>query len=137
LRLGFVHGPAPIIAEMIKLQQFTFVCAPHPVQWAGLAALDTPIDQHVAEYRRKRDFVADELSRHYEFTKPDGSFYFFPKLPPGVSGKEFVTRAIENNLLLIPGHVFSDQDTHFRIAYAVAEAKLQQGMEVLRKIASR
>lgn len=136
LRLGYVHGPEPVIAEMIKLQQFTFVCAPHPVQWAGITALDTPIDHYVAEYRKKRDFVADELSKYYEFAKPNGSFYFFPKLPCGVSGREFVTKAIDNNLLLIPGNVFSQQDTHFRIAYAVSDEKLQQGLDVLKKIAS-
>lgn len=136
LRLGFVHGPAPIIAEMIKLQQFTFVCAPHPVQWAGITALDTPIDQYVVEYRKKRDYMFDELSKYYNIVKPNGSFYLFPELPAGVTGKEFVSKAIENNLLLIPGNVFSDQDTHFRLAYAVSDDKLQQGVEVLRKIAS-
>ena len=39
-RLGYVHGPAEVIDTMIKLQQYTFVCAPQPVQWAGAAALD-------------------------------------------------------------------------------------------------
>jgi aspartate/methionine/tyrosine aminotransferase len=39
-RLGFVHGPAEIIETMVKLQQYTFVCAPQPVQWAGAVALD-------------------------------------------------------------------------------------------------
>ncbi|MDG1808213.1 MAG: aminotransferase class I/II-fold pyridoxal phosphate-dependent enzyme [Pirellulaceae bacterium] len=136
LRLGFAHGPAPIIAEMIKLQQLTFVCAPNPVQWAGVTAIDTPIDHHVDAFRKKRDYLADELSKYYDFVKPDGSFYFFPKLPNGVSGREFLTRAIEHNMLLIPGNVFSDQDTHFRIAYAVSESKLQQGVDVLKKIAS-
>ena len=44
-RLGFVHGPAEIIDEMIKLQQYTFVCAPQPVQWAGVAALDVDMSR--------------------------------------------------------------------------------------------
>ena len=39
-RLGFAHGPRPLINEMAKLQQFTFVCAPSIVQHAGIAALD-------------------------------------------------------------------------------------------------
>ena len=39
-RLGYVHGPAEIIDTMIKLQQYTFVCAPQPVQWAGAVAMD-------------------------------------------------------------------------------------------------
>ncbi len=40
-RLGFVHGPGEVIQQMIKLQQYTFVCAPQPAQWAGITALDT------------------------------------------------------------------------------------------------
>ena len=39
-RLGFAHGPRRLIEEMIKLQQFSFVCAPSMVQHAGVAALD-------------------------------------------------------------------------------------------------
>ena len=39
-RLGYAHGPAEVIAQMIKLQQYTFVCAPQPAQWAGIVALD-------------------------------------------------------------------------------------------------
>lgn len=136
LRLGYVHGPQPIINEMIKLQQFTFVCAPHPVQWAGVTALETSIDHYVVEYRKKRDYMYDELSKYYEMVKPNGSFYLFPKLPAGVSGRELLGKAIDNNLLLIPGNVFSNQDTHFRLAYAVADEKLQQGIEVMKKIAA-
>ena len=136
LRLGYVHAPKPIINEMIKLQQFTFVCAPHPVQWAGITALETPIDHYVTEYSKKRDFMYDELSKYYEMIKPNGSFYLFPKLPNGVSGREFLQKAIAKNLLLIPGNVFSQQDTHFRLAYAVSDEKLQQGIDVLKQIAS-
>ncbi len=137
LRLGFVHGPPSIIEEMTKLQQFTFVCAPHPVQWAGITALETPIDHYVSQYRAKRDFMLDELSSHYEIVRPDGSFYLFPRLPNGLSGDKFVRRAIDNNLLLIPGSVFSMRDTHFRIAYAVSDEQLQQGTEILKRIANR
>ena len=36
-RLGFAHGPRRLIEEMIKLQQFTYVCAPSMVQYAGVA----------------------------------------------------------------------------------------------------
>ena len=39
-RLGFAHGPTRLIQEMAKLQQFSFVCAPTPLQYAGVVALD-------------------------------------------------------------------------------------------------
>ncbi len=134
-RLGFVHGPKRLIEEMTKLQQFTFVCAPSMVQHAGVAALDTDISTSVADYRRKRDWIAAELKDHFEFTRPAGAFYLFPKVPWG-SGVGFVTEAIRNNLLIIPGSVFSRRDTHFRLSYGVADATLERGIEILKRLAA-
>jgi aspartate aminotransferase/aminotransferase len=133
-RLGFVHGPAEIIDAMIKLQQYTFVCAPQPVQWAGAVALDVDVSGHVAEYKRKRDLVYAGLADRYEVVKPGGAFYIFPKSPRG-TGSEFVASAIENQLLIIPGNIFSTRDTHFRISYAAPDATLHRGLEVLRRLA--
>ncbi len=70
LRLGYAHGPGEVIQQMIKLQQFTYVCAPQPVQWAGLTACDVDVSERVAEYRRNRDFMVAELSGLYEFAPP-------------------------------------------------------------------
>lgn len=133
-RLGFVHGPKHVMQQMIKLQQFSFVCAPHPVQWAGLSALDCDISGHVDEYRRKRDYMLAELKDDYEIGAADGAFYLFVKAPWG-TGTEFVTEAIQNNLLIIPGNVFSAKDTHFRISYAQEDGMLERGVEVLKKLA--
>jgi aspartate aminotransferase/aminotransferase len=133
-RLGFVHGPAEIIDTMIKLQQYTFVCAPQPVQWAGAVAMDVDVSSHAADYKRKRDLIYEGLAGRYEVVRPGGAFYLFPKAPRG-SGSEFVTRAIENQLLIIPGNIFSGRDTHFRISYAASEGTLQRGIEVLRRLA--
>lgn len=132
-RLGYVHGPAEIIETMTKLQQYTFVCAPQPVQWAGALAMDVPMDSYVADYKRKRDLIYTGLADKYEVVKPGGAFYIFPKSPRG-SGSEFVTKAIENNVLIIPGNIFSQRDTHFRISYAASDATIQRGIEVLRKL---
>ena len=132
-RLGYVHGPEHVLAQMTKLQQFTFVCAPHPVQWAGIAAWECDISEYVAEYRSKRDMMRDALQNDYEIHGADGAFYLFVKAPWG-TGTEFVHKAIENNLLIIPGNVFSEQDTHFRISYAAEQSTLERGLEVLRKL---
>ena len=135
-RLGFCHGPETIMQQMIKLQQFSFVCAPHPVQWARLAALDFDISDLAQSYRRKRDMVVSELQDDFEIAGGGGAFYLFVRTPWG-TGTEFVTQAIKNNLLLIPGNVFSSKDTHFRISYAAEDETLERGMQVLRKLAKR
>jgi aspartate/methionine/tyrosine aminotransferase len=134
-RIGFAHGPEAIIQEMIKLQQYTFVCAPHPFQWATAAAMDADMTSQLAAYRRKRDMLLEGLADHYEVVRPGGAFYMFPKAPWGTA-TEFVNRAIEKHqLLIIPGGVFSHHDTHFRISYAADDRVIERGIEALRKLA--
>ncbi|AMV16800.1 pyridoxal phosphate-dependent aminotransferase [Planctomyces sp. SH-PL14] len=133
-RVGWCHGPEHVLQQMIKLQQFTFVCSPHPLQWAASEAWDFDVSEHVADYRRKRDLMKAELQEDFEIIGADGAFYLFLKTPWG-TGTEFVRKAIENELLIIPGNVFSSQDTHFRLSYAAPDDTLRKGAAVLRKIA--
>lgn len=133
-RLGYAHGPRRVLQEMIKLQQFTFVCAPSMVQWAGVEAWDFDVSGIVAEYRRKRDRVYQGLKDRFELEKSEGAFYLFPRAPWG-SGTKFVTEAIKHDLLIIPGNVFSRRDTHFRISYAADERTLDRGIEILNRLA--
>ena len=66
--------------------------------------------------------------------KPGGAFYAFVKAPDG-KGTEFVEKAIKNNVLIIPGNVFSEKDTHFRISYATSDEKIHEGVEILCRLA--
>jgi aspartate/methionine/tyrosine aminotransferase len=133
-RLGYAHGPKRLIEEMIKLQQFSFVCAPSMVQHAGIVAWDYDVADFVDDYRKKRDLVYDGLKDRFELVKPGGAFYLFPQVPWG-TGSEFVAEAIRNNLLIIPGNVFSRRDTHFRISYAADERTLDRGIDILNRLA--
>src|SRR3954471_23704558 len=69
-RLGYAAGPEPIVSQMTKLQQYTYVCAPSPLQYAAVAALDLNMSTHVADYRTKRDIAFDTLSKKFEVVKP-------------------------------------------------------------------
>ncbi len=60
----------------------------------------------------------------------------YPRAPWGTAS-EFVAEAIRNELLIIPGNIFSRHDTHFRISYAVSDETLERGIEVLRRLARR
>ena len=133
-RLGFCHGPRRLIEEMIKLQQFTYVCAPSMVQYAGVTAWDFDVSGYVADYRHKRDRLYEGLKNRFEVVKPGGAFYMFPRAPWG-TGTEFVAEAIRNNLLIIPGGVFSRADTHFRISYAASDESIDRGIEILNQVA--
>jgi len=122
-----------VIEQMTKIQQYTFVCAPTPFQKAAIAALNYETGDFVDAYRRKRDLLYEGLKDKFELVKPGGAFYAFVKAPGG-SGTEFVEKAIKNNVLIIPGNVFSEKDTHFRISYATSDEKIQHGVEILRSL---
>ncbi len=135
-RLGYIAASESlknVIEEMTKIQQYTFVCAPTPFQKAAIAALDYEISDFVDAYRKKRDLLYEGLKDKFELVKPGGAFYAFVKAPGG-SGSNFVEKAIKNNVLIIPGNVFSEKDTHFRISYATSDAKIQEGIEILRSL---
>ena len=133
-RLGYAAGAKKIIQTMAKFQQFTFVCAPSIAQVAGLTALNTDVSGYVAEYRNKRDLIYNGLKDiGYDVVRPDGAFYIFPKAPWG-NGEEFVAKCIENNLLVIPGNVFSEYNTHFRISYAAEDSTIKAGLAVLERL---
>ncbi len=132
-RLGYAAGPGEIIREMTKMQQFSFVCAPSFAQKAGVKALSTLPSKEIAQYKLKRDFIFGQLKEFLNVTKPDGAFYIFPEAPGG-RGDELVVKAIEKGLLVIPGSVFSERATHFRISYAATMETLQRGVAILREI---
>ncbi len=133
-RLGYAAGPEPILSQMAKLQQYTYVCAPSPLQYAAVAAMDVDMSASVAAYQTKRDIAFNLLSKKFEVVKPEGAFYIFPKAPAGATASAFVEKAIANNVLIIPGNVFSERDTHFRISYATTDEKLKQGCEILNSL---
>ena len=69
------------------------------------------------------------------FVPVNAGLYAFVKAPCGAGATKFVARAIESNVLIIPGNVFSEKDTHFRISYATSDEKIRQGVEILRSLA--
>ena len=139
-RLGFVHGPAAIIDKMTMLQQYTFVCAPHPLQWAARRGARrrherarrrvSPAPRH-GRRRPRRGRLRGRRNRAARST-------CFPKCRTAAApASEFVARAIANELLIIPGNIFSGRDTHFRISYAASEATIERGLAVLAKLNGR
>ncbi|MBN1360976.1 MAG: aminotransferase class I/II-fold pyridoxal phosphate-dependent enzyme [Sedimentisphaerales bacterium] len=136
-RLAYVAAPGslrPVIEEMTKVQQYTFVCAPTPFQRAAIAAMDYDVSDLVGGYAQKRDLLYNGLKDKFDVVRPSGAFYAFIKAPGG-SGTGFVTKAIKNNVLVIPGNVFSEKDTHFRVSFATTDEKIRQGVEILRSLA--
>jgi aspartate/methionine/tyrosine aminotransferase len=133
-RLGYTVGPVELIEKMAVLQQWSFICAPAPFQKAGVEALNTDMSGIIKQFHKRRDMVYETLKTKFKVTKPYGAFYIFPQLPDN-NVTDFIRKAAEHNVLLVPGCAFSEQNTNFRISYAVDESKLRQGLEIILKLA--
>ncbi len=134
-RIGYAAGPNEIIQEMCKLQQYSFVCAPSFAQIAAIKSFECDMIEYIAKYRQKRDLVYTGLKDYFKLKKPGGGFYAFPQIE-GISATTFVEKAIAKNLLIIPGNVFSEKDTNFRLSFAASNETIEKGIKILIELAS-
>jgi aspartate/methionine/tyrosine aminotransferase len=133
-RLGYVAGPHEIVQSIAKLQQYTYVCAPSMAQYAAAHAFEVDMRPWVDRFEKRRDTVLAAFDGVAQVARPGGAFYAFVEVPPslGMTASQFVEKAIERSVLVIPGKVFSTRDTHFRLSFAAKEETLARGLDVLR-----
>ena len=132
-RLGYVAGPHEIVQSIAKLQQYTYVCAPSMAQFAAAHAYEIDMQPWVDRFEKRRDTVLEAFKGLTEVATPGGAFYAFVKVPDrlGMTATQFVEKAIERSVLIIPGKVFSTRDTHFRLSFAAKEETLARGLDVI------
>lgn len=135
-RLGYAAGPPWLISVMRTLQQYTFVCAPTPLQWGVIPAFERDSSDQVAAYQRRRDRVLAALAPHTTVTAPGGAFYVFFEVPSSLklTDQEFVERAAKERVLLVPGSVFSARSTHVRLSYTVDDDILDEGLAIVARL---
>ncbi|MFH1351345.1 MAG: pyridoxal phosphate-dependent aminotransferase [Pseudomonadota bacterium] len=111
-----------------------FVSAPALMQRAVVYLLDESVD--ISIYKKKRDSLCDGLASFgYEFVKPGGAFYLFPKTPIE-DDAEFVNVLQEENILTVPGKGFGGPG-HFRIAYCVDDKTIEKAMPGFERVMKR
>ncbi len=102
-----------------------YVNAPALMQRAISALLEESVD--VSLYQKKRDKLCDGLASYgYEFNKPEGAFYLFPRTPIE-DDVAFVAALQEENILTVPGSGFGGPG-YFRIAYCVSDRTIEKAM---------
>jgi len=126
-RLGYACAPQPIIEAMMKIHQYTMLCAPIMSQNAAIEALEngTPAMLEMrASYHQRRDFLVRRLNEiGLDCHLPGGAFYVFPDIrSSGLSSKEFAIRLLdEESVACVPGGAFGQSGEGFlRCCYATA-----------------
>jgi aminotransferase len=135
-RIGYLAGPADLVAGMFRLHQYLIMSAPTPAQWAALKALQAgePYVQAMwLEYDRRRQLVVQALNNMgLNCVEPQGAFYAFPCVNrTGMDDETFAQRLLEERrVAVIPGRGFgASGQGHIRISYATAYEKLEQALE--------
>ncbi len=137
-RLGYLCGPAELIAAMVKIHQYTILCAPTISQYAALEALRS-CDEDVAamreEYRRRRDFIVKAFNElGLPTLTPDGAFYAFANIKAtGLTSEEFCTELLRSQkVAIVPGTAFGPSGEGFvRASYAASFERLELAVEGL------
>lgn len=147
-RLGYIAAPSDAAAAVLKVHQYTALCAPTPSQYAGLAALkDGRYDGYKAvedmkeEYGRRRRFIVDELnSMGLECRLPGGAFYAFAKVSgTGMDGQRFARRLLaDEKVAVVPGDAFGEAGKDYiRVSYATSLRTLMQATERMHRFVER
>lgn len=134
-RIGYVAAPAQIIEAMLKVHQYTIMCASTSAQEAALEALrngEADVQMMHDDYdRRRRMFVAGLNRIGLPCSEPRGAFYAFPYIgDTGLADDEFVEKLLlEEKVAVVPGSSFGTAGVgYIRCAYCTAYDKLEDAL---------
>lgn len=143
-RIGYACAPAPVIEAMMKIHQYSILCAPTPSQEAAVEAFkgaEATTSEARETYRIRRDFLRRRLEEAGLPTgNPAGAFYLFVDVRgTGLSSKEFALRLLEEEqVAVVPGGAFGPGGEGFvRCSYATALDRIEVAAERMAKFVGR
>ena len=135
-RIGYAAARADIIEAMMKIHQYTIMCAPTMSQMAALEALrggEPQVEAMVAEYDQRRRVMHRGLNDiGLDCFEPRGAFYCFPSIKAtGMTSERFAEELLlEEHVAVVPGDAFGRSgEGHVRCCYATSMEEIEQALE--------
>ncbi len=135
-RIGYACAPAPLTDAMMKIHQYSILCAAVMAQDAAIEALEHGADAVAAmqrEYEHRRNFIVRAFNDlGLPCHKPIGAFYVFPNIESsGLSSRDFSLRLLqEKKVACVPGSAFGASGEGFvRCCYATGIEQIKVAME--------
>lgn len=146
-RIGFVLGPAPVVAGIGKLQSHATSNPTSFAQKGAIEALRGPqesVAAMLAEYKKRRDYVIGRLRAMKGVTAqmPQGAFYAYPNVSAaftnGIADSlQFAEKLLaEEFVAVVPGEAFGTND-HIRISYATSMKELERGLDRIERFIAK
>lgn len=143
-RLGFIAAPRELATAMLKIHQYTMMCAPTMAQYAAIEALQNgaaDVEQMKKSYRQRRNFFVQSLNEiGLSCHMPGGAFYAFPSIrSTGMTSEQFAERLLlEEKVAVVPGHVFGvSGEGYIRCSYASSLEQLQEAIRRMKRFLER
>lgn len=143
-RLGYACAPQPIIEAMMKIHQYSMLCAPIMSQNAAIEALENGTPAMIEmrnSYHQRRDFLVRRLNEiGLDCHTPGGAFYVFPDIrKTGLTSKEFAFKLLEQeNVACVPGGAFGPSGEGFlRCCYATAFDDIRTATDKIESFVNR
>jgi len=139
-RIGYACGPAEVIEAMMKVHQYTMLCASIISQEAALEAIqhgEPDTTEMRDQYKLRRNFFVDALNKMgLRCHLPRGSFYAFPDISStGLSSQDFALRLLqEEKVACVPGSAFGPSGEGFlRCCFATSLEQIEIACERMAK----
>lgn len=139
-RLGYMCGHPDLIGAMLKIHQYTVMCAPVMAQVAAIEALRNGMeekDKMLESYNQRRRLVVNGFRQiGLPCHEPKGAFYAFPSITgTGLRSEEFAEKLLkEQKVAVVPGSVFGKGGEGFiRCSYATSVTQLTESIERIGK----
>ncbi len=143
-RIGYIAANEQLIEAMLKIHQYTMLCAPTMSQMAAIEALRSGEDDvagMVKEYDRRRRFIVRKLNEiGLPCFEPKGAFYAFPSIEAtGMSSEEFAERLLmEERVAVVPGSAFGQCGEGFvRCCYATSLANIEEALKRMERFVKK
>ena len=143
-RIGYAAADRQIIAAMLKIHQYTIMCAPTPAQIAAIEALRTgesSVIEMVEDYNRRRLFMVKGLNAiGLPCPEPQGAFYAFPSVKnTGMTSEEFAEKLLmEEKVAVVPGSAFGTcGEGYVRCCYATSLADIEEALNRMKRFVEK
>ncbi len=134
-RLGYIAGPQEVIDAVNQLQQYVVFSSSSIAQHAAIEAMTHETTTDYKKYHAKRDVVVKRLTEMgLAVHGAQGAYYVFFQAPFSMTDLEFVEKAAERNVLLVPGRAFSTRHGYVRLSYGTNMEQLQKGLDIIEQL---
>ncbi|WP_273130325.1 aminotransferase [Metabacillus sp. HB246100] len=139
-RLGYIAAQPEFLGAMLKIHQYSMMCAPTMAQYAAIEAMKNGQEDVYfmkKSYRQRRNLFVNALNEMgLTCHVPGGAFYVFPSIKAtNLTSEEFAEQLLmEEKVAVVPGNVFGDSgEGYIRCSYASSLEQLQEALKRMQR----